>query len=93
MEKDLLDLAQLRREARDILDAGIEARCREGEDPWDFLPELPTVDQCVVIGLRTEHVEKRDPSEPRQSNFEILRSIAFDYPELRRAAWSLVTRR
>ena len=93
MEKDLLDLAQLRREARDVLDAGIEARCREGEDPWDFLPELPTVDQCVVIGLRTEHVEQRDPSEPRQSNFEILRGIAFDYPELRRAAWSLVTRR
>jgi hypothetical protein len=93
VEKDLLELAQLRREARVENVAGIEARCREGEDPWDFLPELPTVDQCVVIGLRTAHVEQRDPSEPRLSNFEILRSIAYDYPELRAAAWSLVTRR
>jgi hypothetical protein len=93
VEKDLLALSQLRQEARDVLDAGIEARCREGEDPWEFLPDLPTVDQCVVIGLRTAHVEARRPGDPHQSNFEILRGIAFDYPELRRAAWSLVTRR
>ena len=42
----------LRQQARDELSAIIEHRCRAGEDPWQFIPELPSVDEQVVISLR-----------------------------------------
>ncbi|NDU79653.1 hypothetical protein GWI34_44765, partial [Actinomadura sp. DSM 109109] len=38
----------LRQQARDELAAIIEHRCRAGEDPWHFIPDLPSVDEQVV---------------------------------------------
>ena len=49
-----MSLELLRQEARDELAAVIEFRCRLGDDPWDFLPDLPTVDEQVVLTLREE---------------------------------------
>ena len=45
-------LEVLRAEAHDELAALIELRCRNGEDPWDVIPGLPTVDEQVVISIR-----------------------------------------
>src|SRR5919206_1989047 len=49
-------LDTLRAEARDELDAEIERRCRGGEDPWQFIHELPTVDERVVRILRADAI-------------------------------------
>jgi len=56
-------LERLRQDARDELAALIELRCRLGEDPWVFLPALPSVDEQVVATLREErlHSERWSP--------------------------------
>ena len=46
----------LRQQARDELSAIIEHRCRAGEDPWQFIPDLPSVDEQVVIALRASAI-------------------------------------
>ena len=51
-------LERLRQDARDELAALIELRCRLGEDPWAFLPELPSVDEQVVATLREERLQE-----------------------------------
>ena len=43
-----MDLAELRRYARYELDVLIEHRCRAGEDPYEFIHDLPTVDEAGV---------------------------------------------
>lgn len=53
------DLAQLRADARLELDVLIEHRARDGEDPWEFLHELPTVDELVVVSLRDTELDER----------------------------------
>lgn len=53
------DLARLRRYARDELDVMIEHRCRAGEDPYDFIHDLPTVDELVVHELRADALDAR----------------------------------
>ena len=35
----------------------VEHRSRQGEDPWDFMPTLPTVDEQVVLILRADSLE------------------------------------
>ena len=37
----------LRAEAHDELATLIELRCRQGEDPWEVIPDLPSVDDDV----------------------------------------------
>ncbi|UCR88256.1 hypothetical protein [Mycetocola spongiae] len=54
-----LDLARLRRDATLERSVLIENRCRAGEDPHDFLAELPTIDELVVQELRAEAIEER----------------------------------
>ena len=49
-------LERLLQNARDELSALIELRCRLGEDPWVFLPDLPSVDEQVVATLREERL-------------------------------------
>jgi hypothetical protein len=99
-------LEQLRREARDELAAVIEIKCRLGEDPWEFLPDLPTVDEQVVATMRAERLA--DPGMSRQRarahhptarpgaadafEYALLRSIALEYPDLSSAVWSLLGR-
>ncbi|MCW4457326.1 hypothetical protein [Microbacterium sp. MPKO10] len=51
-------LARLRADARLELDVLIEHHSRDGEDPWEFLQHLPTVDQLVVRALRDEELDR-----------------------------------
>jgi hypothetical protein len=101
---DILDT--LRAEARDELDAEIERRCRDGEDPWQFVHELPTVDERVVRNLRAEAItvlglaEARShayhpaarPGSAEKFEFGVLRAIALEHPELTRTVWSMLGR-
>ncbi|WP_414172219.1 hypothetical protein [Clavibacter tessellarius] len=56
-------LEVLRQEARDELDAVIEHRCRNGDDPWEVIPQLPTVDEHVVATLRQDALEAEGMAE------------------------------
>lgn len=99
-------LDRLRQDARDELAALIELRCRLGEDPWSFLPELPSVDEQVVATLREDrlHSERWSLARARAHHpaarhgdaerfeFDILRDIAIDHPELSTAVWSMLDR-
>jgi hypothetical protein len=95
----------LRREAADELAAVIEYRCRRGDDPWEFLPELPSVDEQVVLTLRRDYLDEQDNSETRarahhpaagdhgqEFEYELLRRIGLEHPELTGAVWSLLGR-
>ncbi|BDZ55795.1 hypothetical protein [Agromyces marinus] len=99
-------LEHLRQDARDELAALIELRCRLGEDPWAFLPEMPSVDEQVVATLREEllHTDRWAPARSRayhptarrgaaeRFEYDLLRTIALDHPELSAAVWSMIDR-
>ncbi|MFF2372597.1 hypothetical protein [Agromyces sp. NPDC058110] len=99
-------LESLRQDARDELSALIELRCRMGEDPWVFLPDLPSVDEQVVATLREErlHSERWSPVRARayhpaaregaaaKFEFDLLREIALEHPELSSAVWKVLDR-
>ena len=73
----------LRAEAEDELDSLKIERLRAGEDPWDFMEELPTVDELVVFTLRAEHIVADGGLRPTHArNQRLLRMIAAQYPEL-----------
>lgn len=81
----------LRAEAQDERDSLIEERLRAGEDPWEFMEDLPTVDELVVFMLRAEHIEADGGLRPTGArNQRVLRMIANEYPELTRAVWRLI---
>lgn len=96
----------LRQQARDELSALIDHRCRAGADPWQFIPELPGVDEQVVIGLRLSAIEVFDladeqsrahhPAAGRETfvrfEYGVLRRIALRHPELSAAVWDLLDR-
>lgn len=86
-------LELLRAEARDELDTVIHERCLAGEDPWDFMEELPTVDELVVYLLRADSITEnggRLPSPTRE--YRVLRQIALDHPDLTRTVWRMIGR-
>ena len=89
-------LEVLRAEAHDELAALIELRCRGGEDPWDVIPGLPTVDEQVVISLRAD--ARGVDGVPygggggADDELRVLRGVALWHPELSRAVWSLMGR-
>ena len=99
-------LEKLRQEARDELGAIIELRCRLGDDPWEFLPDLPSVDEQVVLTLRADTISAHDlgeararayhPSAPRARaeafEYQLLRRIALDHPDLTTTVWSMLGR-
>ena len=107
-----MDLAELRRYARYELDVLIEHRCRAGEDPYDFIHDLPTVDELVVFELRADALDARgmaaqyamakhaarstlpDAAVHRQHiaqlEYDPLRGIALEHPELTRTVWTLL---
>ncbi len=73
----------LRAEAQDELSSLVNERLRGGEDPWDFMEDLPTVDELVVFTLRAEHIEADGGLRPTHArNQRLLRQIAVQYPEL-----------
>ena len=99
-------LEQLRKEARDELSTVIEIKCRQGEDPWEFLPDLPSVDEQVVATIRAERLadarltreraRAHHPASPRGAaeafEYKLLRSIALEHPELSTAVWGVLAR-
>lgn len=81
----------LRAEAEDERDTLIHERLREGEDPWDFMEDLPTVDELVVFMLRAEHIVADGGLRPTHArNQRLLRQIAAQYPELAPAVRGMV---
>ena len=84
-------LELLRAEAADELSVLIHERLRAGEDPWDFMEDLPTVDELVVFTLRAENISSNGGSRPTANrHYRVLRQIALDYPPLTRAVWRLL---
>lgn len=101
-----VSLEALRQQAKDELDAMVEQHCRQGEDPWDFMPELPSVDEQVVRSLRTETILRHQWGESRsrayhpaappraatEFEYRILRQIALDCPQLTPTVWRMLGR-
>jgi hypothetical protein len=84
-------LEVLRAEAADELDVLVLERLRLGEDPWEFMEDLPTVDELVVLTLRAELITAGGGMRPsRAAHFRMLRQIALEHPPLTRAVWRLV---
>lgn len=84
-------LELLRAEASDELSVLIEERIRDGEDPWDFMEDLPSVDELVVLTLRAENIAADGGNRPSASrNYRVLWQIALDHPALTRAVWRLL---
>jgi hypothetical protein len=84
-------LELLRAEASDELAVLIHERLRGGEDPWDFMEDLPSVDELVVLTLRAENISENGGVRPNRSrNYRVLRQIALDYPPLTRAVWRIL---
>lgn len=84
-------LELLRAEASDELSVLITERLRAGEDPWDFMDELPSVDELVVFMLRAENIAANGGVRPNAGrHYRVLRQIALDYPPLTRAVWRLL---
>ena len=84
-------LELLRAEATDELAVLIEERIRSGEDPWEFMEDLPSVDELVVLTLRAENIASDGGSRPSAArNYRVLRQIALQHPELTRAVWRLL---
>lgn len=83
-------LELLRAEAADELSVLVEERLRAGEDPWEFMEDLPTVDELVVLMLRAENVMTTGLPSTGARHYRVLRQIALDYPPLTRAVWRLL---
>ena len=84
-------LELLRAEAADERSVLIDERLRAGEDPWDFMEDLPSVDELVVFMLRAENIADNGGSRPNAArHYRVLRQIALDYPPLTHAVWRLL---
>ena len=84
-------LELLRAEAADELSVVVHERLRNGEDPWDFMDDLPSVDELVVYTLRAETIMANGGSRPNSArHYRVLRQIALEYPPLTRAVWKLL---
>jgi hypothetical protein len=84
-------LEVLRAEAHQELDTVVHERLLAGEDPWDFMEEIPSVDELVVYLLRADAIEANDrqsPSEVRE--YRVLRQIALQYPALTPTVWRMI---
>lgn len=84
-------LEVLRAEAGDELSTLVVERLRAGEDPWDFMQELPSVDELVVLTLRAELIRADNDRRPSvEVDYRMLRQIALAYPALSPVVWSLL---
>jgi hypothetical protein len=84
-------LEVLRAEAGDELSTIVFERLRSGEDPWEFMQELPTVDELVVLTLRAELIRADNDRLPNaEVDYRMLRQIALAYPALSPTVWSLL---
>lgn len=84
-------LELLRAEAADELSVLVTERLRAGEDPWEFMEDLPSVDELVVLMLRAENIAANGGVRPNEArHYRVLRQIALDYPPLTRTVWNLL---
>lgn len=84
-------LELLRAEASDELSVLIDERLRSGEDPWDFMEDLPSVDELVVYILRADNIAANGGARPNAArHYRVLRQIALEYPPLTEAVWRLI---
>ncbi len=82
-------LEVLRAEAADELAVLIQERLLGGEDPWEFMEELPS--ELVVYLLRADNINANDGVRPNAArHYRVLRQIALEYPELTSAVWGLL---
>ncbi|MCU1534594.1 MAG: tryptophan synthase subunit alpha [Glaciihabitans sp.] len=84
-------LEVLRAEALEELDTVVHERLLAGEDPWEFMDELPTIDELVVYLLRADAINANDgqlPSPTRE--FRVLRQIALEHPALTGTVWRML---
>ena len=79
-------LEVLRAEASEELDSIVHERLLAGEDPWEFMEQLPSIDELVVFLLRVE-------SGAPELDDRVLRAIALEHPGLTRTVWRLLGRR
>ena len=106
MQEEAFSLDRLRSEAADELAVVIEIRCRRGDDPWEFLPDMPSIDEHVVLTLRADRLELPQlsmaqsrayhPASGRAGaekfEYQLLRAIALEHPELSTAVWAVLDR-
>ncbi len=86
-------LEVLRAEAAEELRVVVLERLRKGEDPWDFMQQIPSVDELVVLSLRAEAIAADSGRRPTASvDYRMLRQIALQYPPLTSTVWSLLDR-
>lgn len=84
-------LEVLRAEAGDELSTVVFERLRNGEDPWAFMEQIPSVDELVVLMLRAELIAADNGRIPsREVNYRMLRQIALAYPGLAPTIWSML---
>lgn len=84
-------LEVLRAEAADELATVVQERLLFGEDPWEFMEELPSVDELVVSLLRADNIMRDGGRRPTPSrDYRVLRQIALDYPPLTRTVWRML---
>lgn len=85
-------LEVLRAEAADERSVLVEERLRAGEDPWEFMSELPSVDEIVVLLLRAERILPPGAVRPdAETSDHVLRRIVDDYPALSTTVWSMLS--
>jgi hypothetical protein len=84
-------LEVLRAEAAQELETVVHERLRAGEDPWEFMDELPTVDELVVYLMRAEAIELNDGVRPMPAReYRVLRQIALEHPALTPTVWRML---
>ncbi len=76
-------LEVLRAEAQDELGSVVFERLHGGQDPWAFMSELPTIDELVVLLLRTDLADEAGLKRPsRQQDIVFLGRIRDAHPAL-----------
>lgn len=97
-------LHNLRETAKAELATVIELHAALGEEPWRFLPELPTLDEQVILDLYRERCSLPDnvmararayhpaarPGQAEQFEFQMLRAIALEHPALSSSVWNML---
>jgi len=84
-------LEVLRAEAHEELDTVIHERLLAGEDPWEFMDEIPSVDELVVYLLRADAINANDGQLPSPArDYRVLRQIALEHPALTPTVWRMI---
>ena len=84
-------LEVLRAEAHQELETVIHERCLAGEDPWEFMDDLLTVDELVVYLLRADAIAANGGQNPTPTReYRVLRQIALEHPQLTTTVWRLL---